>query len=123
MECQRAVVHRPHELFDQIYTEAGEHSDLIAERLVALGGQAKGTARATASASSSEEYPLEASDQNDHIEALSSALAVFGGNVRQAIDDASEFGDQDTADLFTEISRAVDKLLWFVEAHSQKQTT
>ena len=75
-------------MFDQIYTEAGEHSDLIAERLVALGGQAKGTARATADASSLEEYPLEASNQNDHIEALSSALAAFGGNTRAAIDEA-----------------------------------
>ena len=110
-----------HELFDQIYTEAGEHSDLIAERLVALGGQAKGTARATVDASSLEEYPLEASDQNDHIEALSSALAAFGGNTRTAIDDAAQFGDQDTADLFTEVSRAVDKSLWFVEAHRSSE--
>jgi starvation-inducible DNA-binding protein len=110
-----------HELFDKIYTEAGEHSDLIAERLVALGGQAKGTARATADASSLEEYPLEASDQNDHIEALSSALAAFGGNTRAAIDEAAQFGDQDTTDLFTEVSRAVDKSLWFVEAHRKSE--
>jgi len=110
-----------HELFDQIYTETGEHSDLIAERLVALGGQAKGTARATAGASSLEEYPLEASNQNDHIEALSSALAAFGGNTRAAIDEAAQFGDQDTTDLFTEVSRAVDKSLWFVEAHRNSE--
>lgn len=27
--------------------------------------------------------------------------------------------DADTADLFTEISRGIDKWLWFVEAHCQ----
>ena len=32
---------------------------------------------------------------------------------------AVELGDADTADLFTEISRSVDKLLWKVEAHGQ----
>jgi starvation-inducible DNA-binding protein len=31
----------------------------------------------------------------------------------------TELGDADTADLFTEISRGMDKLFWFVEAHSQ----
>jgi starvation-inducible DNA-binding protein len=30
-----------------------------------------------------------------------------------------EIGDADTADLFTEVSRGVDKLLWIAEAHLQ----
>ncbi len=41
--------------------------------------------------------------------------------VRAAIDTAAKAGDADTADLFTEVSRAVGKLLWFVEAHAQSQ--
>jgi len=36
-----------------------------------------------------------------------------------AVDTATELGDADTADLFTEISRSVDKLLWKVEAYGQ----
>jgi starvation-inducible DNA-binding protein len=39
--------------------------------------------------------------------------------VRANIDESSELGDQDTADLFTEVSREIDKQLWFVEAHIQ----
>ena len=38
---------------------------------------------------------------------------------RSAIEAATTLGDADTADLFTEISRGVDKLLWKVEAHAQ----
>ncbi len=106
-----------HELFDQIHTEMDNHVDLLAERLVSLGGQAHGTARTAAQHSTLPEYPLDITHSNEHIDALSSALAAFGGAVRTAIDTADESGDQGTADIFTEVSRALDKSLWFVESH------
>ena len=34
-----------------------------------------------------------------------------------AIDIGAKFGDVETGDLFTEVSRSVDKLLWMIEAH------
>ena len=58
-------------------------------------------------------------DGSSHVEALSSALAAFGKATRKAIDEAGEVDDMDTADLFTEVSRGIDKWLWFVEAHQQ----
>ncbi len=108
-----------HELFDQVATQAEEYTDLIAERAVILGGTALGTVRVAASNSSLSEYPLEISAGADHVDALSTALSDFGKKVRQNIDEADELGDLDTADLFTEVSRGIDKLLWFVEAHLQ----
>lgn len=108
-----------HELFDQVATAAEAHTDLIAERVTALGGTALGTARVVAQNSSLAEYPLEIFDGTAHVDALSTALADFGKNVRKGIDETDELGDKDTADLFTEISREIDKLLWFVEAHIQ----
>ena len=108
-----------HELFDQVATAAEAHTDLIAERITALGGTAFGTVRAAAQRSSLSEYPLEITDGTAHVDALSTALADFGKNVRRGIDESDELGDKDTADLFTEISREIDKLLWFVEAHIQ----
>lgn len=109
-----------HELFDKIYEEFDGHVDELAERLVALGGQAYGTVRSVANDSSISEYPLEITSGEEHVEAFSNALANFGKNVRYAIDQASEIGDEDTADVFTGISRDVDKALWFVEAHANK---
>jgi starvation-inducible DNA-binding protein len=64
-------------------------------------------------------YPLDIVDGRDHVDAVSTALAIVGQAVRGAIDQATEFGDADTADLFTEISRDIDKYLWFVESHLQ----
>lgn len=108
-----------HELFDQVAAAADGHTDLIAERITTLGGTAYGTVRQAAQKSSLSEYPLEITDGTAHVDALSSALADFGKKVRNDIDRASELGDQDTADLFTEVSRETDKNLWFVEAHIQ----
>lgn len=108
-----------HELFDQIATAVEGHMDLIAERTTSLGGTAFGTVRVAAQRSTLSEYPLEITDGTAHVDALSTALADFGKTVRQNIDETTELGDADTADLFTEVSREIDKLLWFVEAHIQ----
>jgi len=108
-----------HELFDEINEDAEEYVDLIAERAVQLGGVALGTARNAARGSQLKEYPLNISTGRDHVDAVSSALSVFGKLARQAIDSAEELRDKDSADIFTEISRGVDKWLWFVEAHLQ----
>ncbi|HQZ97718.1 MAG TPA: DNA starvation/stationary phase protection protein Dps [Pyrinomonadaceae bacterium] len=108
-----------HELFDQVATELDTHVDDIAERITTLGGTALGTIRVAAQNSSLAEYPLEITDGAAHVDALSTALADFGKKVRADIDTTDELGDADTADLFTGISRAIDKQLWFVEAHLQ----
>jgi starvation-inducible DNA-binding protein len=110
-----------HELFDKINEEVEDYVDDIAERAVQLGGVAEGTARMVARRSSLSEYPANAVDGRNHVEALSSALAAFGKVARKAITEANELGDLDTADLFTEVSRGIDKWLWFVEAHLQAE--
>lgn len=108
-----------HELFDQVATQVEAFADLIAERATTLGGTAEGTVRVAAQKSTLDQYPLEITEGRDHVDALSSALADFGKKVRMNIDEADEVGDKDTADIFTEVSRGTDKLLWFVEAHIQ----
>ena len=108
-----------HELFDRVATELDPMVDDIAERVTTLGGTALGTVRVAAANSTLPEYPLEITDGAAHVDALSNVLADFGKKVRSDIDTVDELGDADTADLFTGISRSIDKLLWFVEAHLQ----
>jgi starvation-inducible DNA-binding protein len=108
-----------HELFDQLAGSVLEHVDTIAERATTLGGSAAGTARMAAAASTLPEYPEDATGGMEHVRALADRYAAFGKAVRGAIDATDELGDQDTADLFTEVSRDIDEHLWFLEAHLQ----
>ncbi len=108
-----------HELFDKVAEAVEDHIDDIAERITALGGTAYGTLAAAARATSLDKYPEDITEGMQHVEALSSALAQFGKKVRKDIDQTGKLGDADTADLFTGISREIDKYLWFLEAHLQ----
>ncbi|HWD91821.1 MAG TPA: DNA starvation/stationary phase protection protein Dps [Verrucomicrobiae bacterium] len=108
-----------HELFDEIAEDVEKYVDLIAERVVQLGGIAQGTVRVAASRSRLEEYPLDIADGMAHVEAVARALSTFGREARMTIDETDGLDDADTADMFTEISRGIDKWLWFVEAHTQ----
>jgi starvation-inducible DNA-binding protein len=108
-----------HELFDTIAGDLGGHIDDMAERITTLGGVAEGTIQAVAGRSRLEPYPLALAEGRAHLEALATALARVGKSVRKAIDDTSKAGDADTSDLFTGVSRALDKNLWLLEAHLQ----
>ena len=108
-----------HELFDKISDVVLEQIDEIAERVTALGGTAEGTVAVAARRSKLKNYPLSITAGRDHLYYLSTQLAQYGKSVRSAIDDTDELGDKDTADLLTGISRAVDKYLWYIEAHLQ----
>jgi len=108
-----------HELFDEVEEEIADLVDEIAERAMQLGGVAKGTVQVVAKESRLSAYPLEILAGGEHVQALSRNLATFGKSVRGAIDATVEFNDADTADLFTQVSRGIDKLLWKVEAHGQ----
>jgi starvation-inducible DNA-binding protein len=108
-----------HELFDQIATELGAHVDDLAERITALGGIAEGTVQAVTSRSGLNPYPLALMEGRAHLDALAYGISWFGKGVRAAIDEAAKAGDADTSDLFTGVSRSVDKNLWLLEAHLQ----
>ncbi len=108
-----------HELFDSVAEAVETLVDEVAERAVALGGLVDGTVEGVSKKTTLDPYPTDIIDGKDHVEALSSAIAAAGKKARAAIDQTDELGDADTADLFTQVSRELDKKLWFVEAHLQ----
>ena len=111
-----------HALFDQTYVIVTGFVDLIAERIAQLGGIAEGTVRTAAARTHLAEYPLAIGEGLAHVEAVARALSTFGREARTMITEADALDDAGTADLFTEISRGIDKALWFVEAHGQART-
>lgn len=111
-----------HLLFDDIAGVLYEHIDLIAERVTALGGVAHGTARQSAAKTFLPDYPdTENMNEEAHLNAVAERLAAYGKHLREGIAKTSEWNEQDSNDLYIEISREVDKKLWFVEAHLQRR--
>src|ERR1700730_11073078 len=108
---------RLHQLFDQIHGEIEEFVDTIAERITALQGVADGRLQTVTRMTALDEYPTNATSGEEQLRAVGQGLAHFAKAVRADIDASASKGDADTADIFTEISRAADKQLWFVEAH------
>jgi starvation-inducible DNA-binding protein len=111
--------HSLHKLFDDLADQLEDYVDLIAERATALGGTALGTVRMAAEASRLSEYPLDAGGSMQHVEALAERFAALAATTRSAIKAAEEEDDASTADVLTEVSRGLDKSLWFLEAHLQ----
>jgi starvation-inducible DNA-binding protein len=108
-----------HELFDTLAEEVLPFVDVIAERVAALGGQALGTARMAAQSSRLTDLPLDNVEGMTVVEAMAGCYANICASTRRAIDEAEEAGDMDTTDIFTEISRELDKHLYFLESHLQ----
>ncbi|CAK7192493.1 DNA protection during starvation protein [Commensalibacter sp. Nvir] len=108
-----------HMMVDGFRAEQNDFNDKIAERITSLGGTAYGTTQDISQTSQITPYPTDIYYVMDHIKALSERYATFANAIRKSIDQAEEAGDADTADLFTEVSRAMDKQLWFLEAHTQ----
>ena len=109
-----------HELYDELAGILLGYVDMIAERATALGGEATGTVRMAAEASRLQDFSRGAVGSMESVEMLVERYANLAQTTREAIDQADEAKDMDTADLFTEISREVDKALWFLEAHIQR---
>src|SRR5712692_8072117 len=97
-----------HELFDKVADAVEDYSDTIAESAGALGGTAEGTIQVAVKRSFLEPYKLGVADEKAHLAAVTAVLAAFGDSARKAIDEAAAFGDQDTSDVFTEVSRGID---------------
>ena len=108
-----------HKLFDDINEDVEGYVDLIAERVVQLGGVAEGTIGAVEQRSKLPDYPIGISTGAEHVAALSDALSAFGRAARITVAEMDELEDSGSTDMLTEISRGLDKWLWFVEAHQQ----
>jgi starvation-inducible DNA-binding protein len=108
-----------HELFDDLAEQVEGYVDLIAERATTLGGTALGTARMSAASSRLPECPEQLGGGKSAVETLAARYANLAKSTRAAIATSNDAGDADTSDLFTEVSRGLDKGLWFLEAHVQ----
>ena len=105
-----------HKLFDEIAESLTQPIDTVAERILSLGGFAKGTVRMAASASALPDLPAEFR-QEDIVGDLADRVALAAKLARKRIDSSEDAGDKVTSDLFIEVVACLDKALYFLEAY------
>lgn len=110
-----------HQLLDDTYERLTEAYDTVAERIVILGGKANGISKRVVEDSVLETYPTDITEVDQHVRELTNRYKKIAEELRKAIDTAGEAGDEDTADLFTEVSRIIDKDAWFIGANAPKK--
>lgn len=108
-----------HELFDRVHAANESYVDMIGERIAQLNGFAEGTIRIAAARSRLSDHQVGQIHASDHIEEISRSMRAFRNEVRGTIAEADDVDDIETVDIFTDISRGLDKWLWYLEAHTQ----
>ena len=109
-----------HLLFDELAETVEGSVDEVAERVTALGGLARGTARMAVENSRLEEFPVDTISAEDVLRVMADRYAAAAEHVRGGIDQTEEQGDKGSADLLTEIVQRLDKALYFIESHLQR---
>jgi starvation-inducible DNA-binding protein len=104
-------------LFATMASELDAYADLVAERIAVLGGIAQGTAHTAAMQSRVAASPDSLVDGYAQVGALAERFAPYARAMRESIALAADVEDADTAAVYTDLSRGVDKQLWVLEAH------
>lgn len=105
-----------HEKFEQLYNEAAEHIDVLAERLLALQGKPASTMRDFLKlASVAEASGDETADQM--VEAILRDFAAMKEELKEGIRLAESQDDTSTADMLTDIRTSLEKHIWMLSAY------
>jgi starvation-inducible DNA-binding protein len=104
-------------LFETIALELDAHMDLVAERITVLGGVVQGTVHTAATRSTLPEYPSDLVEGDAHVLVLAERLAHYATAIRAAIEHTADIEDAATANVYTDISRGIEKRLSLLETH------
>jgi len=104
-----------HAKFEELYTEAAANVDVLAERLLAIGGRPVATLTDSLRLSSVREA---GGDETAERMATTVAedFAQLAGELRQGIKIAESFDDEDTADLLLGMKTNLEKHAWMLNA-------
>lgn len=106
-----------HQLFDDLAGTLRNHTDDLAERAVQLGGIVDGSCQHVANTTPLAPLPAGTVSGLDLARALAERTAFCTNGMRSRIEILIQLGDQDTADLYIQITRDLDKYLWKLRSH------
>jgi len=104
-----------HDKFEELYLEAAEKIDEVAERILALDGSPKASLKSITSEATipSEER---VADANDMVRAILNANGVLAKDLHNVLDSAGEAEDEGTLDIFTGYIRELEKQNWMMKS-------
>lgn len=106
-----------HAKFEELYTEASQWFDELAERILAMKGKPVATMNEMlAQASVREASGNESAEQM--VRAIVDDFRTMIKEMRQAIDQADQANDHATADMMTGIQKSLEKQVWMLESSS-----
>ena len=105
-----------HVKFEELYTEAALHLDVIAERMLSLGKLPTATLKEQLALSSIKEASGEESSQ-EMVKALADDFDTVCNELTEGITAAEDKDDQPTADMFIAIRTSLEKHRWMLEAY------
>lgn len=105
-----------HKFTDKVADEADNAADLVAERCAQIGGFVYGLLSQASKASSLPAFPEENNNQEECMESLLESITYISKYCRANIEAAQDIGDVATSDMYIDITRTFDKLLWMITA-------
>lgn len=109
-----------HELFDDLADHLRGWSDDIAERAATLGMYPNGTVRMASKSSQLTDWDTDLVNGDAVVKALADRYGRYCSMMREMVGEADKSKDPATEDLFTEILRAAEMDLWFLESQLER---
>lgn len=105
-----------HEKFEELYNEASQYVDDLAERILAIGGNPVGTLKESIDISIVDEAGKNYSAEQ-MVEAFSKDLTNISEQLVKSIEVAGEAGDDVSEDMFIGMKNSVDKHNWMFKSY------
>jgi starvation-inducible DNA-binding protein len=104
-----------HEKFEELYNEANENIDELAERLLALGGKPIATLKESLEAASVKE--AEGTETAEEmVQAIVNDFSILIKELKEGMDLAAEVGDDTTGDMLLSIHQKLEKHVWMLNS-------
>jgi starvation-inducible DNA-binding protein len=88
---------------------------LFAERVVTLGGTARGTIQAAVDSTTLPPFPLDERDERRLLHELIGRVEALDERLREGLVEAAD--EPVTQDVYIEVARGIEKQRWMLQAH------
>ncbi|GIN59508.1 general stress protein 20U [Lederbergia ruris] len=104
-----------HEKFEELYNEADQNIDELAERLLAIGGKPVATLKDALQMASIGEVE-ETLDANGMVQSIVDDFTILIDELKEGMEIAEKAGDESTSDMFLAIHTSLEKHNWMLKA-------